>query len=129
MKCPDCGAPITDESRFCSHCGAKLDDGVKRTEININKRIEDVAEIKRADYEEAESRIRQRKEEAKVKQNKVRHWTCYILIALSAISWIYVAFNAKTPGSTGLLIIICLFAIEGPFVLGYMIYQLVTGKW
>lgn len=129
MKCPDCGAPITDESRFCSHCGAKLDDGVKRTEININKRIEDVAEIKRADYEEAESRIRQRKEEAKVKQNKVRHWTCYILIILGVIAWLVVLIAPNIAKVPWAMIIVGLFAVGAPFIIGYTIYLLVTGKW
>ena len=109
MKCPDCGAPILDDSRFCSHCGAKLDDGVKRTEININKRIADVAEIRRAGYEEAESKIRQRKETIKEKQNKAKHWTCYILIALSAISWIIVAADPQAKGPMPLFIIISVF--------------------
>ena len=57
MNCPACGAVIK-EGRFCNYCGAKLPDDVKRSEITINKRIEDVAEMKRAEYEFEESKIR-----------------------------------------------------------------------
>ena len=34
FKCPDCGASLTDDSRFCKYCGSKIDDGVKRIEVS-----------------------------------------------------------------------------------------------
>ena len=72
FKCPDCGATLTDDSKFCKYCGAKIDDGVKRFEINVNKRIEDVAEIKRAEREERESLRREKKEKARTVAKWVR---------------------------------------------------------
>ena len=68
MNCPNCGAAVK-EGKFCNYCGAKLPDDTKRVEVNINKHIEDVAEIKRASYEEQESKIRQKQ----MKQNLRKH--------------------------------------------------------
>lgn len=64
FKCPDCGATLTDDSKFCKYCGAKIDDGVKRVEVHVNKRIEDLAEMRRAEREERESLRREKKEKA-----------------------------------------------------------------
>lgn len=40
MKCPNCGAPISEESRFCSYCGASIEkpaEAVKeKPEIHIH---------------------------------------------------------------------------------------------
>lgn len=65
IKCPNCGAGITDDSKFCKYCGAKLPDDTQRIEIehNINIRKERVnqtriakAEIKaKAEIQKAEA--------------------------------------------------------------------------
>lgn len=128
FKCPDCGASLTDDSRFCKYCGAKIDDGVKRSEIkiDINKRVEDVADIKRAEYEEKESRARIRSIERGDKRGKGKRITLLILLVLSALMSIP-AF-AQT-SSVALLLIgmasVVLFVVVG----GGIIYQLITGKW
>ena len=62
MRCPSCGAAVK-EGNFCNYCGAKLTEDPKRIEVKIDKRIEDVAELRRVEYEEQESRIRQRQAE------------------------------------------------------------------
>lgn len=128
FKCPDCGASLTDDSRFCKYCGAKIDDGVKRSEIkvNINKRIEDVAEIKRAEYEEKESRARIRSIERGDKRGKGKRITLLILLVLSALMSIP-AF-AQT-SSVALLLIGMASVVLFVFVGGGIIYQLITGKW
>jgi len=72
FKCPDCGASLTDDSKFCKYCGAKIDDGVKRIEIKIDKRIEDVAEVRRASYEEKESELRQKKMKRELRKGRVK---------------------------------------------------------
>lgn len=59
MNCPNCGAAVK-EGNFCNYCGAKLITDPKRVEIKIDQRIEDIADLKRVEYEEQESRIRQR---------------------------------------------------------------------
>ena len=128
FKCPDCGASLTDDSRFCKYCGAKIDDGIKRSEIkiDINKRVEDVAEIKRAEYEEKESRARIRSIERGDNRGKGKRITLLILLVLSALMSIP-AF-AQT-SSVALLLIgmvsVVLFIVVG----GGIIYQLITGKW
>lgn len=81
FKCPDCGASLTDDSRFCKYCGAKIDDGVKRVEVKIDKRIEDVAEVKRAEYEAKESELRQKKMKKDMKHHSVK-WKVLGVIAL-----------------------------------------------
>ena len=37
IKCPQCGASVEDEGKFCKYCGGKLplDEGVKRHEVKI----------------------------------------------------------------------------------------------
>ena len=88
FKCPDCGATLTDDSRFCKYCGAKIDDGVKRMEINVNKKIEDIAEIKRAEREEKEFLRRERKEKAA----NIAKWTRRgILAAIFGVGIFFVA--------------------------------------
>lgn len=72
FKCPDCGATLTDDSRFCKYCGAKIDDGVKRIEVNVHNKIENVAEIKRAEREEKEFLRREKKEKAQIIAKWVR---------------------------------------------------------
>ena len=86
FKCPDCGATLTDDSKFCKYCGAKIDDGVKRVEVNINKRIEDVAEIKRAGYEEKESSARIRKMEREHKAGRAKRIALLTILVLCVLS-------------------------------------------
>ena len=75
IKCPACGAHLSDESRFCSYCGAKIDDGVKRAEIRIEHRTEDVAEVIRAQYEERESQLRIQNAVNQKQQLKTKRYT------------------------------------------------------
>ena len=87
FKCPDCGATLTDDSRFCKYCGAKIDDGVKRVEVKIDKRIEDVADVRRVSYEERESdlRVKQMQQQLKAKKAKrVMMLSVFIVCAVFA---------------------------------------------
>ncbi len=70
MKCPQCGAEVR-EGKFCNYCGASLPDDTKRVEVKIDKRIEDVAEVRRAEYEAKESELRQKKMKKELRQGKV----------------------------------------------------------
>jgi DNA-directed RNA polymerase subunit RPC12/RpoP len=57
VKCTECGASIQDDSKFCKYCGAKIVlDQTKKIEI----KIDNTAEVRRASYEEEESKIRQK---------------------------------------------------------------------
>lgn len=105
FKCPDCGASLTDDSRFCKYCGAKIDDGVKRSEvkIDINKRIEDVAEIKRAEREERESLRRERKEKAQTIGKWIRRGFLIALLVASLIMLIVENSDVKVLGGMLLL--------------------------
>lgn len=88
FKCPDCGASLKDDSRFCNYCGAKIDDGVKRMEININKKIEDAAEIKRASYEEKESLLRQKKMKRDMRKGRIKTFFFLGCVAITVIMFI-----------------------------------------
>ena len=127
MNCPNCGAAVTDESKFCNYCGAKLPDDTKRVEVNINKRIEDVAEMKRADYETDESKLKQRKMQAEFRAKKVRRWACLILLAISVVFALPAIFNwTRSPA----LILIGLFGgVFAGLLIFWIIYLLITGKW
>lgn len=85
FKCPDCGASLTDDSKFCKYCGAKIDDGVKRMEIKIDKRIEDVAEVKRVSYEEQESLLRQKKMKRELRKGRFKTFFFIGCLILSVI--------------------------------------------
>lgn len=69
VKCTECGASIQDDSKFCKYCGAKIvDENLKRVEV----KIDNTAEIKRAEYEEKESQLRQKKMERELKKEKLK---------------------------------------------------------
>lgn len=69
VKCTECGASIQDDSKFCKYCGAKIEDkNLKRVEV----KIDNTAEIKRAEYEEKESRLKQIKMERELRKEKRR---------------------------------------------------------
>ena len=75
-NCPGCGAPITDESSFCSHCGTKLPDNVQKIQIEDAAKIEEV----RLKYEMQE-RERQEINESKRRSSKamkIKRWVSWI---------------------------------------------------
>lgn len=75
VKCTECGASIQDDSKFCRYCGAKIiADDLKRVEV----KIDNTAEIKRADYEEQESKLRQEKMRRDLRKEKRRP---YVILA------------------------------------------------
>lgn len=75
VKCTECGASIQDDSKFCRYCGAKIVvDDLKRVEV----KIDNTAEIKRADYEEQESKLRQEKMRRELRKEKRRP---YVILA------------------------------------------------
>jgi len=75
--CSQCGAPVMSDSKFCSHCGAKIDDGVERKEIVIDNK----AEVMRAGYETKESDVRQKKEKIEL----VKFKATWILIGILSL--------------------------------------------
>ena len=67
VKCTECGASIQDDSKFCKYCGAKIvQENTKRVEV----KIDNTAEIRRAEYEEKESQLRQKKMERELRKEK-----------------------------------------------------------
>ena len=109
IKCSNCGASITDDSKFCKYCGEKIDDGVKRIEVKVDKRIEDVAEVRRAEYEEKESMLRQKKMERELKKEKaqqVGNWfRRIILLLIFIVSICIIAFKLKFPDGSSMVIL------------------------
>ena len=126
MNCPNCGAVIK-EGKFCNYCGAKLPSDDKTIEVNINKRIEDVAEIKRAEYETDESKLHQRQMKAQFAARKIRRWSTLILLLFCAV---FGGYGLIADPRGGALPALCALAIIfGVFLLFYIIYLLITGKW
>ena len=126
MNCPNCGA-VVKEGKFCNYCGAKLPDDTKRVEVNVNKRIEDVAEMKRADYETAESKFRQRQMREALLGRKIRRYACIILLAAAVVC--YFLGSAVEPVNGWRAACLAGSMFGGIPLLGYVIYLLVTGKW
>lgn len=126
MNCPNCGA-VVKEGKFCNYCGAKLPDDTKRVEVNINKRIEDVAEMKRADYETDESKLKQRKMQAEFRAKKVRRWACLILLVI-CIGFAVPSFAGWTHAQS-IIMLGVFFSFCGVFLLFWIVYLLITGKW
>ena len=110
VKCTECGAAIKDDSKFCNYCGAKLPDPTKRIEVNVNKRIEDVAEMKRADYEEQESLLRQKQMKRDLRKGKVKWIACGIVALLCAIGFIIPNGHVKLL-SAGVLICLIIYIV------------------
>ena len=126
FKCPDCGATLTDDSRFCKYCGAKIDDGVKRIEVKIDKRIEDVAEVQRANYEEKESKARVKAMEREHKEGRFKRILMLsILIISAALAVPSVFFNVQDVwiifGLVGIFVV--------PFTLFGIIWMMIKGRW
>ena len=80
--CPSCGAPITDQTGFCSHCGARLPDTSRTLEIKYEDAVK-LEEI-RLKYEN-EERQRQEEQESKNRRSRslrIRRWTGWLLCIL-----------------------------------------------
>ena len=92
VKCTECGASIQDDSKFCRYCGAKIVmDDLKRVEV----KIDNTAEIKRADYEEQERLLRQEKMKRELKKEKRKP---YVILAkvLSVLIPLAIGFFVKS---------------------------------
>ena len=126
MNCPNCGAVIK-EGKFCNYCGAKLPDDTKRVEVNVHKRIEDVAEMKRADYETDESKLRQKEKMRQLKAQKAKRISCLILLGICIIAFLYGHFS---PVRQGVQTLCLCFGVGGTvFMIVWILSQLITGKW
>lgn len=78
LKCPQCGASLESEnSSYCSYCGARLyfDNGSKN--ININYKNEDVAKIKEIEVN--------RELELNKRQGEIKHQNKLWIIALLCV--------------------------------------------
>lgn len=76
-NCPNCGSPITDDARFCSHCGSKLPDNTQRTITEI--KFEDTAKLEEVRLKYAlEEKISDAKRSGS-KSLKIKRWTGWLL--------------------------------------------------
>ena len=86
-NCPACGAPITDDARFCSHCGTKLPDDTQRIEIKSEIKIEDAAKLEEVRLKhELEERKWQEKHETKssgTRYIKIKLWVSWLICIAS----------------------------------------------
>lgn len=104
VKCTECGASIQDDSKFCKYCGAKIvQEDLKRIEV----KIDNTAEIKRADYEEKESKLRQIKMERELRKEKRRPYIVGLKVASVAVPFIMGMLSLKNVPIMLLWFIIC----------------------
>jgi uncharacterized membrane protein YvbJ len=114
VKCTECGASIQDDSKFCKYCGAKVvQENLKRVEV----KIDNTAEIKRAEYEEKESRLRQIKMERELRKEKRRP---YVIAAK--------VFSVVGPILFGILFMHDDPGIIGPIGIGFLFFILWMGQ-
>ena len=125
-KCPDCGATLTDDSRFCKYCGAKIDDGVRRVEVKIDKRIEDVADVRRVSYEARESTLRVKHMEQQLKAKKAKR---VLMLSVAAVGCIMTAISFGLHLENTYILATLLASILGPLFLILIVVQLIQGKW
>ena len=82
VKCTECGASIQDDSKFCKYCGAKVvQEDLKRVEI----KIDNSAEIKRAEYEEKESELRQKIMKRELRMKGLKWKICGVIFLIGLI--------------------------------------------
>ena len=86
-NCSACGAPITDDARFCSHCGTKLPDNTQRIEIKSEIKIEDKAKLEevRLKYEMEEKKLQERNEAKRsgTRYIKIKLWASWLICIAS----------------------------------------------
>lgn len=105
VKCTECGASIQDDSKFCKYCGAKVvQEDLKRVEV----KIDNTAEIKRADYEEKESKLRQIKMERELRKEKRRPYIVGLKVASVVIPFIMSMLSLKNVSIMILWFVICI---------------------
>lgn len=121
MNCPSCGAAVQD-GKFCKYCGAKLPDNTKRVEVHI----ENVAEMKRADYETEESKLRQREKEAEFKSRKIKRVSSLVFLGLLILLGIWSVLNMANPVSILTMVVALL---GGGYMIIHVVKLLITGKW
>ncbi len=101
--CPTCGAPITDNVQFCSHCGARLPDTSRTIEIKYEDAVK--LEELRLKYE-AEEKQRQENREAKKRRSKalrIRRWVSWLLCILFLCVAMAIKDNRTLTGIFGIL--------------------------
>ena len=126
FKCPDCGATLTDDSRFCKYCGAKIDDGVKRVEVKIDKRIEDVADVRRVSYEERESDLRVKQMQQQLKAKKAKR---IMMLSVFIVCAVFAAISFGFHMENALILPTLIATTVGPVFLILIVAQLIQGKW
>ena len=88
VKCSNCGASVTDESKFCNYCGAKIEDNIQKIEVsgtvnqNITHRFSFNTEAKLRKIE-AKKELEDEKARAQIKFEEERRKTIEALHAKS----------------------------------------------
>lgn len=112
VKCTECGASIQDDSKFCKYCGAKIvQEDLKRIEV----KIDNTAEIKRADYEEKESELRQKMMARDLRMKSLKWKVTGIVNAIGLLIMAYGCIFGP-PILAGLSV----FVIAAPYVVMFM---------
>lgn len=72
IKCTECGASITDDSRFCKYCGAKLPEEVKEDKKRREFRFEFNSEgsVRRAEIRKEREAQKQEHEREMMRQQQ-----------------------------------------------------------
>ena len=100
VKCTECGASIQDDSKFCKYCGAKIvQDELKRVEV----KIDNTAEIKRADYEEKESELRQKMMRRELRMKGLKWKICGAVFLAGLLMALPGAINGGKIGTVGII--------------------------
>lgn len=119
VKCTECGASIQDDSKFCKYCGAKIVlDQTKKIEV----KIDNTAEVRRASYEEEESKIRQKamKRELRMKGLKWKICGCIFLAGLLMVLPDLISNGGKSMNTIGIIGIFIVLGVPAFIFLDWM---------
>ena len=112
VKCTECGASIQDDNKFCKYCGAKIEDkNMKKVEV----RIDNTAEIKRAEYEEQESLLRQKAMKRELRMKSLK-WK--ITAAANVLGLLVLTAGVIT--GNGFLAVPTVLLLLGPYLIMFM---------
>lgn len=85
IKCPNCGAGIDGDGKYCKYCGNKLPDDTEQKRIEIN----DIAQVEMAKLERERFEMIKAEKEKRQKVKRIKH-VLMVCIWLAVVSGFFI---------------------------------------